>query len=91
MIGPTSFTPGTLANYRRALGTRYDLLIRDIAARRKLSPEAVKDILEKRDDYFISSAQARKYGLVDSLLSRDDFEHSFGISEKKSVSVVIAR
>ena len=83
----TSFTPGTLANYKRALGTRYDLLIRDIAARRKLSPEAVKDILEKRDDYFISSAQARKYGLVDSLLSRDDFEHSFGISEKKSVSI----
>ena len=46
----TSLKPGTLANYRRALGSRYDLLIRDIATRRKLTPEAVKSIFEERED-----------------------------------------
>ncbi len=83
----TSLRPGTLQNYRRALGARYELILDKIAVQRDLSPAAVKAIFEYRDDFFISPTYALEAGLVDSLLNRDEFFSQYGISTRQLVAV----
>ncbi|MDZ4122414.1 MAG: S49 family peptidase, partial [Candidatus Cloacimonadaceae bacterium] len=83
----TSLSPGTLENYKKALGKRYDLIISFIANNRNLANAAVKSIFEERPDYFLSSQQALDAKLVDGLVGREKLFSTLGISEKQMISL----
>ncbi len=83
----TSLSSKTLENYRRALGARYELIIKQIADRRGISPDTIKAIFETREDYFISPKNALEIDLVDVIINRDAFYANYGIDTKQLISV----
>lgn len=64
----------------RVFDVYYDQYLKDIAESRKLPYEKIKYIFENRDKLFINGKDAIKYGLVDELITEEDFYNklSFG-------------
>lgn len=83
----TSLSAGTLENYRRVLGARYNLIKEQIAKRRSLSPEQIRIVFEEREDYFVSPTQAMQYGLIDRLVNRDAFYQKHNISTHQMLEI----
>lgn len=67
----TSLSPGTRDNIDAVLKDRYSLLLRDIAARRKLSIEEITKVFETREDYFLHANTAKDLKLIDHPMGRD--------------------
>ncbi len=82
----TSLSPGTEENLRRALKNRYDLLREDISKLRGLDSTLVLDVYENRPDLFISSKDAKTYGLIDATATWDEMLAHYQIKDKDRVS-----
>lgn len=82
----TSLSPGTEANLRRALESRYALLRGDISRTRGLDSTLVRDIYENREDLFIGGKEAKTYGLVDATLTWDEMLAQYKIGDDDRVS-----
>ncbi len=83
----TDLSPGAKENMDKVLLSRYQLLINQIAKNRNLPFDKVKDILENREELFISGKAAMDYGLVDNTASYDDFLQHFGINQESILSL----
>lgn len=83
----TSLSPETYSNIRQLLSNRYDLLIEDIAKQRNLTTEQVKDVFEQRPDYIVSAAYAKKAGLIDYELGKDEFLKKHNITKKQMLKL----
>ncbi|HOR02959.1 MAG TPA: signal peptide peptidase SppA [Candidatus Syntrophosphaera sp.] len=82
----TSLSPGTEANLRRALESRYNLLRSDISRRRGLDSTLVRDIYEGREDLIINGKEAKTYGLIDDTLTWDEMLFQYKIGDDNRVS-----
>ena len=83
----TSLSPGTEANLRSVLKSRYDLIRADIAKLRQLDSAAVRNVFESRPDVFLSAKEALQRRLIDSAVSWADFAAQNKIDEDKFVSI----
>jgi len=83
----TELSPGTRANLDKALRARYELLIRDIATYRNIDSTRVIEMLEQREDLFMSAATAKSYGLIDRAASLDERKQRYGITKSNSISI----
>jgi protease IV len=83
----TALSDEAYSNLQEVLSDRYDLVIEYLAKQRKLTPEQVKAVFEKRQDYVVSADYAKASGLVDIVLGKDDFLKRNGI-EKKNLTTV---
>ncbi len=83
----TSLTPGTEANLRKVLKSRYDMIITDIAKYRKMDTTAVRNVFETRPDLVVHAAEAKKYGFIDQTASWDEVKAKYEITEDKYVSI----
>ncbi len=66
----------------RVFDVYYDQYLSDIAEARKLSMEKVKDIFEHRDKMLINGKDALKQGLVDELITEEDFYNKLAPDEE---------
>jgi len=83
----TELSAGTRENIEKALKARYDKLVNDISTYRNLDSTRVIEVLEKRDDLFISAAVAKGYGLIDRAGSLDELKQQYGITKDNSVAI----
>jgi protease-4 len=83
----TSLSPETYGNIKEVLGDRYELLIKYIADRRKMSAEAVRNVFEQRQDYIVSPAYAKESGLVDALAGFDELLAQKNIRKKQLLKI----
>jgi len=66
----TSLSDGTRNNIDAVLKDRYTILLRDIAARRKMSIEDITKVFETREDYFLHADTAKELKLIDYPMGR---------------------
>jgi len=83
----TELSAGTRANLEKALKARYDKLVGDIATYRNIDSTRVIEVLENRDDIFISASMAKDYGLIDRAGSLDALKLQYGITKDNSISI----
>lgn len=83
----TELSAGTRENLERALKARYDGIIANIAANRKINPSTVREVFEERDDLFISADYAKEYGLIDHTGNWDEFCKHYNITKKSQVRI----
>lgn len=82
----TSLSPGTEANLRQALKSRYDLLRQDISRLRGIDSTKVTEIYENRPDLFIGGKEAKSYGLIDDTLTWEQMLAQYKIEDDDRVS-----
>ena len=83
----TSLSNGTRDNIDAVLKDRYSILLRDIAARRKLNIEDVRKIFETREDYFLSAKAAKDLKLIDFPMSRMDMLEKLKLDSDNLVNI----
>lgn len=83
----TSLSPGTEANLRRVLQSRYELVMSDIGNYRQLDSTLVRNVFETRPDLFINAQEALKFGLIDQTGTWDAFAAQNKIADDKCVSI----
>ncbi|HOS08013.1 MAG TPA: signal peptide peptidase SppA [Candidatus Cloacimonas acidaminovorans] len=83
----TELSKGTKENIDAALYDIYNHLLSLVAQNRKLETTYVKDIFEKRDDFFLSAEKAKELKLIDFAMSRDEMLKSLGLEEDNFVKI----
>ena len=83
----TDLSPGTKENLEKVLKSRYDMILAQIASRRKLKPEQVMKIYEEREELFITGDKAVSFGLVDKLGSLGAFKEHYNITEDNALRI----
>jgi protease-4 len=83
----TELSKGTKENIDAALYDIYNHLLSLVAQNRKLETTQVKDIFEKRDDFFLSAEKAKELKLIDYAMSRDEMLKSLGLEEDNFMKI----
>lgn len=83
----TSLSPGTRDNIDAVLQARYDLLLKAIAERRKISIEDITQVFETREDLFLSADKAKALKLIDFPMNREDMMAKLKLDDDRFIDI----